>query len=107
MSAQPKQSIVLQNNIRYIKDHVISVGSLQWFADNLVEKRFIARRRSQGILNTSGLAPDHQASQLLDSVFTKFDVTDEKAQWYREFIDISKDEVFKDLIKKMKKEEVI
>ena len=90
----------LNNNLGFITNAV--TRNLQWFANCLVKKAFIARRDAQEILSTVGVPPARQASQLMDSVFAKIDVSDEKRRVFLEFVDIfSRDPVYKDLVDKL------
>ena len=100
-NGEPVEIAALTNNLRIIIDTVTMSGNLPWFADRLVEKRFLPRRASQGILGTFGETPDRQAGKLLDSVFTKLRTVERKRtrKWFDDFVDIfSRDAAYEDLV---------
>ncbi|CAI8051089.1 hypothetical protein GBAR_LOCUS27999 [Geodia barretti] len=103
MADEPVEISALNANVSFITDTVS--GNLQWFANSLVEKNFITRRVAQGVLATPQLAPDRQAGQLLDSVFTKIRTSDTRQrQWFDAFVDIfSRDGAYQDLVRRLKK----
>ena len=104
-SGEPVEVTALRTNLVFITNAVTVGGTPQWFADRLVEKAFITHRDAQGILGTLGVPPARQASQLMDSVFTKVDVSDQKRRVFFEFVDIfSHDPVYKDLVDKLMRE---
>ena len=81
--------------------------SLQWFANRLVEKAFITWRDAQEILGRDGVAPARQASLLMDSVFTRIDVSDGKRHLFDAFVDIfSNDVTYEDLVGRLSKGEL-
>ena len=86
----PAEITVIRTNIERITDEVISGNLLQFFANSLVEQAFISRRGARGILSKQGVAEDAQASNLLDSVFTKLRAveTSDRRQWFEKFIGI-------------------
>ena len=98
---------VLKTNLVCITYTVAAVqGTLQWFANCLVEKSFITHRDAQGILDTSGVPPARQASQLMNAVFARIRVSDEKKRLFLEFVNIfSHDAVYGDLVKKLREGE--
>ena len=105
VSGKPVEITRLNNNLGFITNAV--TRNLQWFANCLVEKAFITRRDAQEILGTVGVPPTRQASQLMDSVFAKIDVSDEKRRVFLEFVDIfSHDTVYKHLVDKLMREEM-
>ena len=103
MADEPVEISALNANVSFITDTVS--GNLQWFANSLVEKNFITRRVAQGVLATPQLAPDRQAGQLLDSVFTKIRTSDTRQrQWFDAFVDIfSREGAYQDLVRRLKK----
>ena len=77
----------LKTNLVCITYTVAAVqGTLQWFANCLVEKSFITH--AQGILDTSRVPPARQASQLMNAVFARIRVSDEKKRLFLEFVNI-------------------
>ena len=100
VSGEPVEITRLNNNLGFITNAVTS--NLQWLANCLVEKAFIARRDAQEILGTAGVPPARQAGQLMDSVFAKIDISDEKRRVFLKFVDIlSHDPAYKDLVDKL------
>ena len=91
------------NNLVFITDAVTSVpGTLQWFANCLVQKAFITRRDAQGILGVPGVTADTKANQLMDSVFARMRISNQKRSLFLEFVDIfDHDPVFKDLVQRL------
>ena len=104
-SGEPVEVTALRTNLVFITGAVTVGGTPQWFAHRLVEKAFITHRDAQGILGTLGVSPARQASQLMDSVFTKIDLSDEKRRVFLKFVDtFSHDPVYKDLVDKLMRE---
>lgn len=85
---EPVEITAIRTNINLITDAVTVGDNLQWFANSLVEKAFIARGAAQGILNTQGIAPATKANKLLDSVFAVLRGSDRKRHWFDTFIGI-------------------
>ena len=101
-SAEPVEVTALRTNLVFITDAVTVGGTPQWFADRLVEKAFITHRDAQGILSTLGVSPAQKASQLMNSVFAKIDLSDDKRRVFLDFVDIfSHDLVYKHLVNKL------
>lgn len=101
---EPAEITVIRTNIERITDEVITGNLLQFFANSLVEQAFISRRGARGILSRQGVAEDAQASNLLDSVFTKLRAveTSERRQWFKKFIGIfSKEAALAELVTKL------
>ena len=100
---EPVEIRALRTNLVFITDAV--QGTLQWFANCLVERSIIAQREAQGILGTSGVPPDRQASLLMDAVFARIRVSDERKGIFLEFVNIfSNDPVHGDLETKLRRE---
>lgn len=100
-SGEPTEITAIRKNINGIVA-AVTVGSLQWFADSLVQEAFIARTAAQGILGTLGTAPDYQARQLLESVFTKLRMVEKKRDWFERFIAIFDDPTYAELVQQLK-----
>ena len=101
-SGEPVEVTALRINFSFITNTVTVGGTPQWFADRLLEKAFIPHRDAQEILGTLGVPPARQAGQLMDSVFAKINLSDEKRHVFLEFVDIfSHDPVYKDLVDKL------
>ena len=100
---EPVEITALRTNIVFITTAV--QGTLQWFANCLVEKSFIAWGEAQGILGTHGVPPARQASLLMDAVFARIHVSDERKRLFLEFVSIfSHDPVYEDLVTKLRRE---
>ena len=102
-SGEPTEITAIRTNINGIVA-AVTVGNLQWFADSLVQETFIARTAAQGILGTLGTAPDSQARQLLESVFTKLQIVEKskRRDWFERFIAIFDDPTYAELVQKLK-----
>ena len=95
---EPLELRVLRTHLTSITDTVTVGDTLQWFANCLVEKKFIPRRAAQGILGTSGTAPARKAGQLMDSVFAVIGTSNRKRHWFLEFVSIfSTDQAYAEL----------
>ena len=103
---EPVEITALRTNLVFITGTVTAVqGTLQWFANRLVEKSFIAQSEAQGILGTYGVPPVRQASQLMDAVFARIRFSDERKRLFLEFVNIfSHDPVYGDLVTKLRRE---
>ncbi|CAI8035681.1 hypothetical protein GBAR_LOCUS19990 [Geodia barretti] len=103
---EPVEITSLRTNLVFITGTVTAVqGTLQWFANRLVEKSFIAQSEAQGILGTYGVPPVRQASQLMDAVFARIRFSDERNRLFLEFVSIfSHDAVYGDLVTKLRRE---
>ncbi|CAI8053043.1 NACHT, LRR and PYD domains-containing protein 3 [Geodia barretti] len=103
---EPVEITALRTNLVFITDTVTAVqGTLQWFANCLVERSFIARRDAKGILSTYGVPPARQASLLMDAVFARMHLSDERKRLFLEFVNIfSDDPVYGDLVMKLRRE---
>ena len=94
----------LNRNLSHITDTVTVGGTLQWFANCLVERKFIPQRTSQNILDTHGKSPAEQAGQLMDGVLTKMRGSGtESTKCYNTFVEIfSCDEAYKELAERLR-----
>ena len=102
-TGDPPEITRLSTNLSSITDTVTAGGSLQWFADCLVERAFITREAARGILGMHGVAATEKAGQLMDSVFTKINGSDNKRHWFDEFVDIfSHDRTYAELVKRLR-----
>ena len=103
---EPVEITALRTNLVFITDTVTAVqGTLQWFANCLVERSFIAQRDAMGILGTYGVPPARQASLLMDAVFARMHLSDERKRLFLEFVNIfSNDPVYGDLVMKLRRE---
>ena len=97
MAGEAIEIAALRTNLRSITSAV--QGNLQWFADGLIEKAFIAPGSASGILETHGVTPAEKAGKLLNSVFTKIETSKEKRRWFNEFLAIFSDKVYEELVK--------
>ena len=100
---EPLEITALKTNREVIID---TVGdNLQWFAGRLVAKAFIADKTAQGILTIHGITTADKASQLMNSVFTKINGSDDKKKhWFCEFVNIfDGDRAYQDLVEKLRK----
>ena len=59
-----------------------------WFANCLLTKEFITQREAREILGMHGVFPARQANMLIDSVFTKLSVAEDKRGWFFQFAEI-------------------
>ena len=102
---EPPEITVLNTNREFIIDAVSVGDTLQWFADCLVAKAFIADKTAQGILSIHGITAAEKASQLMNSVFAKLRVSDNKSRCFNEFVDIfSHDRAYAELVERLRKE---
>jgi hypothetical protein len=100
---EPDEITALRTNLNLITDTVTVGDNLQWFANSLVEKAFITQRAAEGILGTSGVAPDRLAGKLMDSVFAVIRASDRKRHWFDQFVDVfSNDAAYAELAKRLK-----
>ena len=76
----------LRTNLTLIAKTVTDVCTTQWFANRLVEKSFITHDSSKGILGNNGLTSAEKTTRLMNSVFTKIQITDKKRHWFSEFV---------------------
>ena len=98
---QPVEITALNDNINFITSSV--KNSLQWFANNLVQKKFIARGKAQGILGMTVVVASKQVGLLMDEVYTKIENADNKREWFDKFVAIfSPDAAYSGLVKKLK-----
>ena len=104
-SGEPPEITALKTNREVIIDTVSVGGTLQWFADCLVAKAFIADKTARGRLSIHGITAAEKASQLMDGVFAKINGSDnKKTYWFREFINIFVgDRAHQDLVEKLRK----
>ena len=63
-------------------------GDPQTFATNLIQREFIAQEEAQGILDIHGIMPSEKASKLINSVFVKIEVSDQKRHQFDKFVEI-------------------
>ena len=94
----------LRTNLTFITDTVTDICTPQWFASRLVEKSFITRDSSKEILGTHSLTPADKTSQLMNSVFTKIQITDRKKHWFNEFVAVfSTESACAELVERLKR----
>ena len=99
---QPVEITALNNNIKFITSSVRN--SLDWFANSLVEKKFIPYQTSQNILGIMGVPAPRQVNLLMDEVYTKIGNVDSKREWFDEFVAIfSRDAAYNELVMKLKR----
>ena len=97
---EPVEITALNENLDFITDSV--TNNLQWFANNLVQRKFIPRRKSREILGLTGVTTSRQVSLLMDDVYTIIRNTDSKRKWFNTFIDIfSRDLAHNELVEKL------
>ena len=102
-SEEPVEVAVLKNNLVFITDAIAQ--NLQWFADCLVEKAFISSGSAHEILCTHEDTPAQQAGRLMDSVFARISVSDEKRKLFEDFVNIfSRETAYNDLVEKLMRE---
>ena len=100
---EPPEITGLSTNLSTITEAVTAGGSPQWFADRLVERAFITRGVASRIRDTSGISPAEKASKLMDSVFGKINGSDDKRDWFHEFVDIfSHDRAYAELVERLR-----
>ena len=100
---EPPEITALSTNLSSITDTLTAGGSLQWFADCLVERAFITREAASGIRDTTGISPAEKASKLMDSVFAKINGSDNKRHWFHEFVDMfSHDRAYAELVERLR-----
>ena len=98
---QPVEITALNENNDFITNSV--KNSLQWFANNLVQKNFIARAKAQEILGMTGVVASKQVGLLMDEVYTKIENAHNKREWFDKFVAIfSRDAAYSELVKKLK-----
>ena len=93
----------LRTNIDIITESVS--GTLQWFANKLIEKAFITQEPAQGILRKQGVTAVSQANELISGVFTKVRDSDRenREHWFYAFVDIfSHDRTYEVIMNKLK-----
>ena len=105
-SSESEEITALTKNLCRITDTVTVGRSLQWFANQLIEKGFITRQTAQGILGIDGITPAEKAGKLMDSVFAQINgSSDRKRDWFNDFVDIfSHDRAYTGLVEGLKKE---
>ena len=85
--SEPVEIAKLNDNLELITSTAAS--DLQWFANKLVEKRFIVRSKAQGILRKTGVTQADKAGELLDEVYTIIQhAEDERGMWFDKFVAI-------------------
>ena len=87
-NGEPAEITALRANLIHISDVVTSGGNLVWFANCLITKEFITQREAREIQNMHGVFPANQANLLIDSVFTKLNMTEDKRRWFLRFAEI-------------------
>ena len=98
---QPVEITALNDNADFITGSV--KNSLQWFANNLVQKNCIARGKAQEILGMTGVVASKQVGLLMDDVYTKIENAHNKREWFDKFVAIfSRDAAYSELVKKLK-----
>lgn len=76
----------LNDNLKFITD--AAAGNLQWFANGLVEKRFIIWHKAQGILQKTGVTPAEKVGELLGEVYTIIQHVEDRGLWFNKFVAI-------------------
>ena len=95
----------LSTNLSHITDAVTAGGSLQWFADCLVERAFITREAASGIHDIHGLTPAEKASKLMSCVFAKIRQSEKKSHSFHQFVDIfSHDKAHAELMERLRRQ---
>ena len=98
---QPVEITALNDNADFITGSV--KNSLQWFANNLVQKNCIARGKAQEILGMTGVVASKQVGLLMDDVYTKIENAHNKREWFDKFVAIfSRNATYSELVKKLK-----
>ena len=98
---EPVEITALTDNIQIIKDSV--ANALQWFSDSLVQRKFIARKKAQGIVKKTSVDESEKISLLMDEVYTKIENEDNKRECFDKFVGIfSGDSAHKQLVKKLR-----
>ena len=99
---QPIEVTALNDNIEFITGSV--TNSLQWFANNLVQKNFLPRGKAQGILGIMGVQVSQQVSQLMHEVYTRIENEENKREWFDKFVAIfSRDSAYNGLVQKLER----
>ncbi|CAI8044532.1 Carbonic anhydrase 1 [Geodia barretti] len=99
---QPIEITSLNDNIDFITSSV--KNSLQSFANDLVQKKFIAYEASREILGMTGVVPSKQVGLLMEEVHKIIKYGDNKREWFDKFVAIfSRDAANSELVKKLKR----
>ena len=92
----------LNDNNEFITSSV--KNSLQLFANNLVQKKFIACNEAQDIVGMTGVLASNKVGMLMGAVHTKIRNVDNKREWFDKFIAIfSREAAHEELVKKLER----